>query len=190
MKKIFVPIICFFVLILFSFVIAIIVFLSIGYPVGNVEITDESKYLDTNDFTQEMIDEYSVGVLPAKINPGKNICNYNYSYNCALFGEPTCVVYLSCKYADIDEFKNEENRINTLCNIQSQMNDYKALYTSDSELINNYNKYTDNEVLDGLLYIFEFAIINQDESTIEYVFAIQYDHTAKDEIILGLLTEK
>ena len=96
------------------------------------------------------------------------------------------MIYLQNQTPDHTAFRCEKERIAQLCNNSISVSPTKELY-----LVNCSEKaidmYCDDAIYDGLSFLFEMALVDEEINTISYLTTLQYDSNPKSEIILKFL---
>lgn len=159
----------------------------LNYPeIGTVKVNDPQKYASYNKATEDIIEDYSIGVLPSS-ELVKDVCEtYEYEYSCKILGYPSCYVYLSAVFTEDDMFVAEINRIKDSSSGQSE-SDNKIIYTFRDDLEKTIGFYSDDKIEDGRTHIFSFAIVDEKENSIEYFFAYHQESAGKNERISTIL---
>jgi hypothetical protein len=135
---------------------------------------------------EDIIEDYSIGVLPSS-ELVKDVCEtYEYEYSCGILGYPSCYVYLSAVFTEDDMFVAEINRIKDSSSGQSE-SDNKIIYTFRDDLEKTIGFYSDDKIEDGRTHIFSFAIVDEKEKSIEYFFAYHQESAGKNERISTIL---
>ncbi len=174
-------------LIILLICIVAIIFPMLNYPeIGSVKENDPQKYGSYNKATEDIIEDFSIGVLPSS-ELVKDICEtYEYEYSCGILGYPSCYVYLSAVFTEDDMFVAEINRIKDGSLGQAESNN-KKIYTFRDDLENAIGFYSDDKIEDGRTHIFSFAIVDEKEKSIEYFFAYQQESAGENERISTVL---
>ena len=167
----------------------ILLFVNLEPSACNEHIEEPNKYMEVNSATKELLNDYSKGILPAKsaVSLSGDTCVYEYRYNCSILGEPSCLVYLNNSFVDEIGFNSELQRIRGISCQNYSMDNGQELYSVRADLKEFYDLYTDDLTEDGRKYIFEFATVNYEEQSIEYLFAVQQDSQAHSNIILDII---
>ena len=137
-------------------------------PTGEKYITDPARYLRTNDFVRETRGKSFVKVLPDEI-PSGTVPEYRYWYYCALLGEPVYSLSLKLSKCSPEYVRAERQRM-------TDLDGFIKFDTADGELwikeenLNNFERYYDDELLDGCEYPFEIVSLG-DDGTISYLEA-------------------
>ena len=155
-------------------------------PIGVESSNDLGRYLQVNKYTLDCMREHSNGILPDEsVIPTASV--YEYRYSCAFFGDPDCLIYLRCVYDDKEEFDAEKKRAGSISKDTLEENDM-VVYSATDNLFEKIDLYSDSNIEDGRKYVFEFAVVDELDQQIEYVFAVQYDGHEKSDHILGILS--
>lgn len=172
-----------------SMIVIVFLFSSFGANVDTILVNDPNRYMKINKTTEQLLDKYAKGILPATLNDFSENLSYEYKYNCALLGEPACSIYLCVPFGDNEKFNKELKRVEKLAAQSLNLQDGMTVHSSRDTLVEDWNLLNDNVVEDGRGYIFEFAIIDYDNQEIQYLFAIQGDGQVKNSRIIELLEQ-
>lgn len=161
-------------------------FVNLSPAIGSELVRDPYKYMEINDSTQKLLDDRAEGILPQKTVISLDNCVYEYSYECRLFGEVNCSIYLKSDSVEEKTFEEECKRIQKISSRTFNLVGGKTLYSVGDELEKQFDYYTDDKTEDGRTYIFELAVVDEDNKSIEYLFAIEDDGHGKSDIIVDL----
>lgn len=182
--------ICFaFIAVTSMIAISLLWFLCLKPNIGSILINEPDKYMEINDSTQQLLDEYAKGILPLDTTVLSEHLVYEYRYQCSIFGDPVCSIYLSGKLSDQNVFISEEQRIQDLAVQRYNLRGGEVLYTTNTNIQQNWDLYTDGVTEDGKIYIFELAIIDSENQNIKYLFAVQQDGQIKSNTVLEMLEQ-
>ncbi len=150
------------------------------------ETTDINDYLKYHSWVETMLEEELNGSLPSKeIVNSADVDTYLYRYNNGgLLGDRTFIIDLKCKYNEKD-YSAEKTRIESLSSKMVNA-DSKQLY-----LINypsNIDYFSDDEIYDGLAFVFEIVIVDDKNQSIEYLSSLQQDNMYKEDIVKELVS--
>ena len=167
--------------------VGVAVFLILDDPeIGTVKVNDPQKYGSYNKATEDIIEDYSIGVLPSS-ELVKDVCEtYEYEYSCGILGYPSCYVYLSAVFAEDDMFTAEINRIKDSSFELTESNNTK-IYTLRDDFDDTVKLYSDDKIEDGRTHIFSLVIVDENKKSIEYLFAYQQESAGKNERISTIL---
>jgi len=144
-------------------------------PVGSETVMDRAAYLKVNDYTRKMMQQYAKGIFPEQALILPEECIYYYRYDCALLGDPHCMVYLRSDYSDKSIFEAEIQRLETLA-VQTVDAAYtRKLYSANLNIDETLVQYMDEQIYDGSMFVFECAVADMPRQRIDYLFAIVWD---------------
>ena len=175
-------------LVIFAYISIFKLFFS--YPeIDHVLIDDPKMYLNVNESTKQLMnDYYSNTLFPKKENVMSDACVYNQEYDCSIFGNPVCSVYLKQSFIDSALFECEVERIKDISNQIYVLSNEKNLYSINPSFEQSRKDYLDELLQDGKTIVFEFVVVDSQTRSIEYLFAVQQDGQAKSNIIENLLS--
>lgn len=156
-------------------------------PIGSRSIDDPAEYMNVNDFSNEMLQTYFVGVFPNKDILTLSDCVYEYRYSCAFLGDPNVLIYLKTNSFTEKLLGEEQTRIQALSLETYYLEDGRVLYSMNSHFEKSAIKYMDDETLDGDQSIFELVLVDSSNRVIEYLFAFQQDNNVKSDTITRFL---
>ena len=177
-----------------TFIVAIIILVIILFPITVKQVVkhysekttiEVNSYMNYDRRVDSLLKDNFVGLLPQKelVNVSK-VENYKYQHFFPILGDPTFVIHLNCFY-NYEQFANEINRLDALSSKQ-------ILTESGTVYICNYpdniEMYNDDKIYDGLAFYFEVAIVNRDNTSIEYLCSIQQDNMIKDETVKNIVS--
>ena len=143
--------------------------------------------MKVNEFTQQYIDERSAHSLPSRDILSLSDCSYEYNYDCALLGDPNLLIYLKTNKLDENVFAKEANRLEGISVKTFTLMDNRILYSMKIDFDEQKEIYNDDEIVDGQEIVFELAVVDISNRTIEYLLALQQDNNANSSIISGFL---
>ncbi|MGN0478246.1 MAG: hypothetical protein ACI4GO_02315 [Hominenteromicrobium sp.] len=151
-------------------------------PVGKTETTGISRYGNYDSFAAEKLNTEFAGCLPEKVPDGSMDTDYFYTYQCALFGDPSFAVRLNVTFQSRESYEAELARIQALpCKSVSSL-EGRSLYVLNGDQTDA-ERYLDEEIYDGLFFVFELAAADDKTWTIQYLSgrwwdSAQMNHTA------------
>ncbi len=158
-------------------------------PVGRAFVTDPSKYLEVNTYTNKILTEYSCKNLPNEILSSSTDVKYEYRYECSVLGYPSSSIYLYTIYLNENDFNTEEQRITDMSVVSIEIDETTIIYSSRFDIKERLEQYTDDEILDGLLLVLDFSVINYEERSIEYIFDVRRDEHPRNDKVLNILKD-
>lgn len=156
--------------------------------IDSVTIEDSRKYMQVNSFVYARLQSDFSGFLISEEQINPSSADYYYHYECAPLGEPSFIVYLVNRFAEYAFFESEHSRICKLA-LESHNIDEGVILYSAKDSCESVNQYLDEEVLDGLCFYFEFALVDMNNNTISYLTAVAQDNQKKSPILSSFLYE-
>ena len=155
-------------------------------PIESVVVQNVSSYLQVNDFVAKTLEEQFSGILPPE-DLLDEVAYYEYSYNCAIFGDPNFLIYLENTMFDVKAFSLEHQRVAAMAKQRVSVTESKSLYIVSDLNAYDLETYTDDKIYDGFDMTFEMAVVDEDSQSIAYLVALQQDSNTRPEIILSYL---
>jgi len=146
-----------------------------------VEVNDTSveSYGSFNNTTNNILEKYEAILLPDKSLAAEFCRSYIYEYQEAFFGDPNFYIYAELELTDA-AFSAELERLDTLCENGPEDEGIYVVQGSKEE----FESYSDDEILDGMFYVFEIAKADESAGTIEYLTAYLWDYHPV-ELVIG-----
>lgn len=176
---------CLFFSIPFLLVVACVFFHLIEFPLGRESITDSAQYLEVNHYVEAALTDSFRGALPEKIPALAEVEIYNYSYSCAVFGNPEFCIILQVRFNDANEFAEERNRLFLLSADKSAPHEFSKIFLKGSP--EEIRAYLDDYPQDGTRYAFEIVQVNELQKTILYFVSQTYDGQRENTAVTSFL---
>ena len=165
-------------------VVAVLVLLC-GCDPSSVRVVDTNRFGDYDINVQTALDKQANRLFPSNCPKEAGISNYDYYYQCGIFGDPSFWIVVSFVFNSQMDFDNEKERI--------QLNASHEVETDDSILlfntIGNMEYYLDEKVLDGYYFILDMAII-KNRREISYFYVLWQDNAGQNKYIDMITTAK
>lgn len=151
--------------------------------IGETEIRNIEQYLQVNKYTESKLKTCFVGALPSEEMINKEQAQYYYYYKCGLFGEPGFVIWLKEPYTDKQQFAQKVQWAADNAVYSKKIDAQKKIYLLSPGIKQLEEYVNEDSILDGMAFTFEILLIDEENPTIEYLFAIQQDNATKPEKI-------
>lgn len=138
-------------------------------PIGSQHRDGIENYGKYNRYTALRMQERFLPLLPEQLPQESTALRYFYDYWCALVGDPCFGICLELRFDSSEGFEGEKTRI---CGLSEQMTQMQL--DPDHELVclendvEQYRKFTDDDIRDGSNYVLSFAVLCPTEQTIQY----------------------
>ena len=158
------------------------VFFMIAFgKIMEVNETAVESYGRFNNTTNNILEKYEAILLPDKSLAAEFCRSYIYEYQEPFFGDANFYIYAKLELTDA-AFVAELERLGALCGTGTTDDGVYVVQGSKEEFEN----YSDDEILDGMFYVIEIAKADKDTGTIEYLTAYLWDYHP-EELVLSFV---
>lgn len=156
---------------------------------NHANITSKEKYGQWNDEVKNLLNSDFKGSLPNKSLVDKYCMEYHYTYDHAPAGDPAFNIYADLHIDDINDFSDEIIRFSNYDFVNKNGIIYYLINFNSEDL----NELLNNEIYDGMYFVFEVAAVDEQKQEIRYLSSYVWDYNKSklinQDLLLGIIDE-